>query len=537
MPALGLMRCGRGLSPRVRGNRQRSRRQDARRGSIPASAGEPTRSTPEQDDERVYPRECGGTRGVGRSGVRFGGLSPRVRGNPSSPSTRARASRSIPASAGEPLGVAVLKCQRRVYPRECGGTFTARFTGIAEAGLSPRVRGNQGGGERAAAYGGSIPASAGEPQCLYGHTAITGVYPRECGGTCCRRTRPSQSTGLSPRVRGNRHAVAQQSDPMGSIPASAGEPLQGGASQRQHQVYPRECGGTWRRSRCQPAYWGLSPRVRGNLGGMVSRRPISGSIPASAGEPPAVSSKATPRRVYPRECGGTCMGSPKMAALVGLSPRVRGNRRCRTRRGGFGGSIPASAGEPTGHAVLLGVEEVYPRECGGTLASASRGTRNTGLSPRVRGNRAPGRLRELDAGSIPASAGEPSPATALAVWQRVYPRECGGTRERRLGGDLERGLSPRVRGNLLRPAYRPTLARSIPASAGEPFATGEVNSKPGVYPRECGGTDGATLMIAIFSGLSPRVRGNRILLPRLPRRPGSIPASAGEPQRWQRRVR
>ena len=70
------------------------------------------------------------------------------------------------------------------------------------------------------------------------------------------------------------------------------------------------------------------------------------------------------------------------------------------------------------------------------------------------------------------------------------------------------GLSPRVRGNRVVAGGWCGPARSIPACAGEPSAacTGGITCT--VYPRVCGGTNlGATGNLSI-SGLSPRVRGN-----------------------------
>ena len=75
------------------------------------------------------------------------------------------------------------------------------------------------------------------------------------------------------------------------------------------------------------AFQGLSPRVRGNRALILGSLLISGSIPASAGEPRIEIWHTKQEAVYPRECGGT---SPVLSAgmtLLGLSPRVRGNRR------------------------------------------------------------------------------------------------------------------------------------------------------------------------------------------------------------------
>ena len=73
--------------------------------------------------------------------------------------------------------------------------------------------------------------------------------------------------------------------------------------------------------------------------------------------------------------------------------------------------------------------------------------RRQGLSPRVRGNHYAARQRRGDGGSIPACAGEPICSLRSWIPTGVYPRVCGGTRERATEGAKREGLSPRVRGN------------------------------------------------------------------------------------------
>ena len=172
----------------------------------------------------VYPRECGGTEVQVGNEAEYLGLSPRVRGNRISVAQCTPSRRSIPASAGEPPGFRPLARLTKVYPRECGGTLFSMLI------------------------------------CW-----PIWVYPRECGGT-------------------RDHAVGVNV-PNGSIPASAGEPLGGGADGGDGAVYPRECGGTSRSTHCQKSQTGLSPRVRGNLWNFHYTTNKIRSIPASAGEP------------------------------------------------------------------------------------------------------------------------------------------------------------------------------------------------------------------------------------------------------------
>ena len=213
--------------------------------------------------------------------------------------------------------------------------------------------------------------------------------------------------GLSPRVRGNLHFDYPLVIAGRSIPACAGEPAHPQAGTQPLAVYPRVCGGTPLRMATIQMRVGLSPRVRGNPDGQVSAAQWLRSIPACAGEPPSSRGGFPTRRVYPRVCGGTVAIKYPDGLWHGLSPRVRGNRRVIHVDAGHRRSIPACAGEPPAPAAPRGTSWVYPRVCGGTQAANHLMTDDKGLSPRVRGNLANAPLFELVEGSIPACAGEP----------------------------------------------------------------------------------------------------------------------------------
>ena len=195
---------------------------------------------------------------------------------------------------------------------------------------------------------------------------------------------------------------------------------------------------------------GLSPRVRGNLPHRVGRSVGYGSIPARAGEPDSLAP-------FRKPCGG-------------LSPRVRGNRGVAQRKSRPGRSIPARAGEPSLWQSRQHWRPVYPRACGGTVATIVNAIRVGGLSPRVRGNQSlVNRAWRID-GSIPARAGEPKKHITQRVVAGVYPRACGGTCAAHSHSSQPKGLSPRVRGNRDGADSRADPAGSIPARAGEPLS-------------------------------------------------------------------
>ena len=295
------------------------------------------------------------------------------------------------------------------------------------------------------------------------------------------------------------------------------------------RVYPRGCGGTSVSGSPNGGLVGLSPRVRGNRCRARWTQPPRRSIPAGAGEPPGAAPGSTRHGVYPRGCGGTSQEWWGRLEATGLSPRVRGNLLpLRARRCKYG-SIPAGAGEPPGLGRARRRGEVYPRGCGGTPGVHGVLIHAPGLSPRVRGNLRLGSRAAARSGSIPAGAGEPPPPAVPSRPTGVYPRGCGGTPAARGEHQRVQGLSPRVRGNRQAAVRPPFGVRSIPAGAGEPRPSSPTGPTPTVYPRGCGGTLPAAGVLALSAGLSPRVRGNRRLDPQPVGGLRSIPAGAGEP--------
>ena len=294
-----------------------------------------------------------------------GGLSPRGRGNLDVilASSELRQLGSIPAWAGELPGqyhqadyprrnrhFVLVQSRFGVYPRVGGGTCGVRFEPLdtivgsipAWAGEPPR----RGTLETTAAFAGSIPAWAGEPD-------IT----TELSGPSVLRT------GLSPRGRGNPTPYSTQKH--WAIP---GNPV----FARSPRVYPRVGGGTNNHVPRIGRSRGLSPRGRGNLEATLWYNGFrnSGSIPAWAGEP--VSQKSAARPDMPGSIPAWA-GEPHEVNQVPSA---------------LYGSIPAWAGEPEGNQRAYLAQEVYPRVGGGTpIEPEHLRIAVLGLSPRGRGNR------------------------------------------------------------------------------------------------------------------------------------------------------
>ena len=167
--------------------------------------------------------------------------------------------------------------------------------------------------------------------------------------------------------------------------------------------------------------------------------------------------------------------------------------------------------------------------CGAAHAVGDDVVYTPGLSPRVRGSPASCSFKSTIARSIPACAGQPPMDRMGHKKWRVYPRVCGAAQRCPLCICPPVGLSPRVRGSRAIFVVAHPRIRSIPACAGQPAITWTIKTAKEVYPRVCGAAG------AVFSdpdndaGLSPRVRGSPITLRSATSTSRSIPACAGQP--------
>ena len=129
--------------------------------------------------------------------------------------------------------------------------------------------------------------------------------------------------------------------------------------------------------------------------------------------------------------------------------------------------------------------------------------------------------------------GEPPPLLAgpgrETESSNVYPTAhdggatTGGLSQRRGVG----GLAPRGRGNLHSWWHRIAPLRSIPAWAGQPTCRPSLFPPVKVYPRVGGATGFFGSLIVAWGGLSPRGRGNLLVILGFSLWPGSIPGCTG----------
>ena len=206
---------------------------------------------------------CGGNQIRSDASLTPPGLSPLVRGKHDQGDFRRESPGSIPACAGETKNHPGRRWGHRVYPRLCGGNRLQYLTHQQRAGLSPLVRGKRRSNGSIKTRTGSIPACAGETESANVRAVTNRVYPRLCGGNTTKPESIYHYVGLSPLVRGKRLKDNRDKFFAGSIPACAGETIDGGPRHKMRWVYPRLCGGNHQRRGSGELALGLSPLVRG----------------------------------------------------------------------------------------------------------------------------------------------------------------------------------------------------------------------------------------------------------------------------------
>ena len=141
------------------------------------------------------------------------------------------------------------------------------------------------------------------------------------------------------------------------------------------------------------------------------------------------------------------------SVFVGSSPRMRGNYRkldCKATSRRF---IPAYAGQLPAGSRGVNVLPVHPRVCGAIVDARPFVACGTGSSPRMRGNSGDDMGGVCSIRFIPAYAGQLNVTRPSPLLAPVHPRVCGAIQKGLLWAPKDSGSSPRMRGNLLEVVY------------------------------------------------------------------------------------
>ena len=381
-------------------------------------------------------------------------------------------------------------------------------------GSSPRVRGTRVQNGLDHGRRGIIPACAGNTTAARPRTSQMWDHPRVCGEHQSFHVSPAYTEGSSPRVRGTLEVHVGRPTVTGIIPACAGNTSQASARYDATWDHPRVCGEHAGEILDKLRKWGSSPRVRGTRQKMVPSRVNGRIIPACAGNTPRhrPAHSALNARDHPRVCGEHREGAEDAGHRQGSSPRVRGTPAGLPCTRPISGIIPACAGNTIRSACAPLHRWDHPRVCGEHEMLVTDGSGKQGSSPRVRGTRLLAIVQSGVTGIIPACAGNTHRRRSRPDGAGDHPRVCGEHSELLfLPGGIG-GSSPRVRGT---PAscYRAESCKGIiPACAGNTSLPPINNQSMWDHPRVCGEHSSWTADVVQQMGSSPRARGTLLQL-------------------------
>ncbi len=392
---------------------------------IPARAGNRGPQHRHPRHPAVHPRACGEQPPSGSRRHNARGSSPRVRGTAAGRLGLCRSARFIPARAGNSK-VSSRTCSfSSVHPRACGEQHFAIAVVFLDCGSSPRVRGTADRRVKLVLGHRFIPARAGNRSTAQAAMSSRAVHPRACGEQHAVQFARIDETGSSPRVRGTAACRGRRVGTIRFIPARAGNRTGPLPMRKDRTVHPRACGEQMPGSTRPPQTAGSSPRVRGTVVGTEVLAAVRRFIPARAGNSPAKNIGWPSIAVHPRACGEQACRRVDGSTQPGSSPRVRGTDPLPGRSRPLSRFIPARAGNSRWTAHKSRGTAVHPRACG-EQSSPNRGfPASSGSSPRVRGTAVLGDDIQLAARFIPARAGNSATAEAADKGSAVHPRACG----------------------------------------------------------------------------------------------------------------
>ena len=171
---------------------------------------------------------------------------------------------------------------------------------------------------------GIIPAGAGLTFLRWLRPVRARDHPRGCGAHCAAKSRKSELSGSSPRVRGSQAARAHGREPKGIIPAGAGLTTGSIFQMRKCRDHPRGCGAHDNLAHFTTCQSGSSPRVRGSPS--LSHSPLhpAGIIPAGAGLTLSKCRQDHKHRDHPRGCGAHILSRRKPTPAEGIIPAGAG---------------------------------------------------------------------------------------------------------------------------------------------------------------------------------------------------------------------
>ena len=212
---------------------------------------------------------------------------------------------------------------------------------------------------------------------------------------------------------------------VGITPACAGKRERAVGCLRLLQDHPRVCGEKHFGGIIRVCIVGSPPRVRGKgFRNLVEVRLIR-ITPAYAGKRRSASCLTCPPRDHPRVCGEKYNDGMNQKPGVGSPPRMRGKDAARKIPISIGGITPAYAGKSWVHSCFHFYARDHPRVCGEKYNDGMNQKPGVGSPPRMRGKDAARKIPISIGGITPAYAGKSWVHSCFHFYARDHPRVCG----------------------------------------------------------------------------------------------------------------
>ena len=210
--------------------------------------------------------------------------------------------------------------------------------------------------------------------------------------------------------------------------------------------HPREYGENTSKNCSSAAKSGPSPRIRGESLPVSSALIRVGTIPANTGRMSAIVALADSRRDHPREYGENNDEPLTTGKDTGPSPRIRGEYPIAAATGKAHGTIPANTGRISPAKMRGHGHRDHPREYGENCDCFPWWLTGEGPSPRIRGELSATGTVKVGTGTIPANTGRIHPGLSQGALFPDHPREYGENQIVDTNIPQQSGPSPRIRG-------------------------------------------------------------------------------------------